>query len=152
MSANALLSAGIYGFFAFGFVFLLTATFALDHFELCGLTQAFGIDFNGKLGLAAGEGNSVVARAHYALVAHPIMTGMMIGCWATPTMTSPRLLFACMNTMYMVVAVKQLEEPQLDELIGPAYGDYLATVPSFCPLFPPARAKVTATPAPAKQD
>ena len=44
----------------------------------------------------------VVKRAHYSIVAHPIMMGMMIGCWATPVMTAPRLLFAVLNTLYMV--------------------------------------------------
>ena len=40
VSANAFLSTSIYALFVFGFVFLLSSTFALDHFELCGLSQA----------------------------------------------------------------------------------------------------------------
>ncbi len=117
---------------------MVTATFALDHFELNGLSQAFGIDLNAKLGLAAAASTKggVVARAHYSIVAHPIMTGMLIACWSTPVMTAPRLLFAIVNTVYIVIAVKAFEEPQLDKTIGPAYGEYLATVPSFCPFSP----------------
>jgi protein-S-isoprenylcysteine O-methyltransferase Ste14 len=123
---------------SFLFFFMLTSTFALDHFELFGLSQAFGIDLNAKLGLAVAASikGGVVARAHYSIVAHPIMTGMLIICWSTPVMTAPRLLFAVVNTLYIVVAVKVFEEPQLDRNIGPAYGEYLATVPSFCPFFP----------------
>jgi methanethiol S-methyltransferase len=148
LSAHAAASSVIHALFAFGFAFLLSSTFALDHFELAGLSQGFGVDLNAKLGLAAAAAKEggVVARAHYSIVAHPIMTGMMIGCWATPVMSAPRLLFAVANTTYMVVAVKCFEEPQLDATIGPAYGEYLSTVPSFCPMFPKARAAKTAAP------
>jgi protein-S-isoprenylcysteine O-methyltransferase Ste14 len=135
-SANTTMSAITYALFACGLLWQLTSTFALDHFQLFGLTQAFGVDINAMLGLAPTFTRGVVVRAHYAIVAHPIMTGMMIGCWATPVLSAPRLLFAVANTTYMVIAVKGFEEPQLDASIGPAYGEYLSTVPSFCPMFP----------------
>jgi protein-S-isoprenylcysteine O-methyltransferase Ste14 len=136
-SADTNVSNIIYAFFACGLLFQLTSTFALDHFRLFGLSQAFGVDINAKFGLApAATKGGVTVRAHYTIVAHPIMTGMMIGCWATPVMSAPRLLFAVANTAYIVIAVKSLEEPQLDVSLGPAYGEYLTTVPSFCPMFP----------------
>ena len=137
VSANTTATSAIYAVFMFGFVFLLTSTFALDHFDLCGLSQAFGFDINAKLGLSAKTNkHGIVSRAHYNIVAHPIMTGMMIGCWATPVMSAPRLLFAVLNTAYMVVAVKFSEEPKLEALHGAGYTKYLSTVPSFCPMFP----------------
>lgn len=136
---NEGLSKAILGFFLFGFLWLLSSTFAIDHFHLTGLTQGFGMDMNKMLGLSPAAGaDGVVKRAHYSIVAHPIMMGMMIGCWATPVMTAPRLLFAVLNTLYMVYAVKNFEEPRLKEMIGPGYTEYLKTVPSFCPFAPAA--------------
>ena len=46
------------------------------------------------------------------------MTGMITGCWATPFMTAPRLLFAVVNTVYMVYAVRNFEEPKLEAMMG----------------------------------
>lgn len=135
-SADTNVSNIIYAFSACGLLFMMTATFALDHFRLGGLSQAFGVDISAKLGLAPAATNGVTVRAHYTIVAHPIMTGMMIALWATPFMTAPRLLVAVANTAYIYIAVKAFEEPQLVADIGPAYGEYLTTVPSFCPMFP----------------
>ena len=67
------------------------------------------------------------------------MTGLMIGCWATPVMTSPRLLFAVINTLYMVYATKKYEEPRMEEMLGDGYTNYLKSVPSFCPFAPTAK-------------
>ena len=47
------LATGLFlALFAFGFAFMLSATFAVDHFHLFGLTQASGVDINAKVGLA----------------------------------------------------------------------------------------------------
>ena len=98
---DAQLSNAIIALSAVGFVWLLTSTFALDHFELCGLSQGFGFDINHKLGLASPEsGSAIIKRAHYSIVAHPIMLGMMVGCWATPVMTRDRLLFAVLRLIW----------------------------------------------------
>mmetsp|Transcript_34141 Transcript_34141/g.75119 ORF Transcript_34141/g.75119 Transcript_34141/m.75119 type:complete len:314 (+) Transcript_34141:248-1189(+) len=127
-------SWAILALFLFGFLFLFTATFALDHFWLFGLSQGYGIDFNKAFGLAAtDDADGFVVRWHYALCAHPIMTGMMIGLFATPTMTASHLLFSVVNTAWMVGAIKHLEEPQLTDLIGERYSEYLATVPRYVP-------------------
>jgi hypothetical protein len=45
---------------------------------------------------------NIVRRAHYSIIANPKMRGMIIGCWATPVMTAPRLLFAVLNTLHIV--------------------------------------------------
>ena len=127
--------------FVVGFLFLLSSTFALDHFHLFGLTQGCGVDINSAVGLAPRiDKHGMATRAHYALVAHPIMTGWMIMFWSATVMTAPRLLFAVVNTAYMVIAVKYSEEPKLEAELGEGYTKYLQSVPSFCPFFPPARA------------
>lgn len=58
-----------------GILFLLTATFALDHFHLFGLAQAYGVDINKFVGLSTGKDaeGELSVRFHYALVAHPLM-------------------------------------------------------------------------------
>jgi protein-S-isoprenylcysteine O-methyltransferase Ste14 len=149
-----------------GYLFLLSATFALDHFHLFGLTQGFGIDFNKAIGLSTNShpmkedvstgkcpissarttnkigktGHGLVVRWHYSLVAHPIMTGMLTCFWATPVMTAPRLLFAVGLTTYILAEVKLMEEPRLKSKMGKAYDQYLKSVPSFCPYYaPPAK-------------
>lgn len=122
------------GVYMFGFLWLVSATLALDHFELFGLSQSFGFDINKAIGLGQGEG--VSNRAHYTIVAHPIMFGFLIMFWCTPLMSRARLLFAIVNTLYVWVAVKCFEEPQLAESLGEEYEEYLASVPSFCPFSP----------------
>uniref|UniRef100_A0A7S4DLD3 Nuclear envelope membrane protein n=1 Tax=Lotharella globosa TaxID=91324 RepID=A0A7S4DLD3_9EUKA len=128
----------IAGFFLFGFLFLLSATFALDHFNLFGLSQGIGLDINKALGLNGTENDrGMVVRLHYSLVAHPIMTGFLVISWSATVMSASRLLFAVLMTSYIVFAVKMLEEPDLERKIGSPYTEYLATVPSFCPFAPP---------------
>ena len=91
--------------FWFGAAFLLSATFALDHFHLFGLSQGFGVDINKALGLAPmkqREGG-LATRWHYRLVAHPIMTGMFLTFWATPIMSPGRLVCAGFLSLYILV-------------------------------------------------
>ena len=135
----------INGLFLFGMVFVLSASFALDHFHLFGLTQGFGFDFNKKLGLTADQqAGELVIRWHYSFVAHPIMTGVLITLWATPAMTGPRLLLAIVKTLYILVAVIKFEEPSLEQMIGSKYRDYRLSVPRFIPGTKLPTAEVTA--------
>jgi methanethiol S-methyltransferase len=110
VQSNDQLSGAILAVFLSAFLFLFSATFAIDHFSLFGLTQAFGVDINNKIGLGTSEGaDGFVVRWHYSIVAHPIMTGVLIMCWATPLMTISRLLFAGINTAWILGAVFHLE-------------------------------------------
>ncbi|KAL7561148.1 hypothetical protein ACA910_011970 [Epithemia clementina (nom. ined.)] len=148
------------GLYGFGFVFVTTASFAHDHFQLFGLSQGIGIDLNQAMGLApslsqpksvpdvgsikTGKQNvhaknhavtppSLSTRWHYNLVAHPIMLGWFILFWSTPCMTMPHFLFSLGCTVYMIIAVLHFEEPDLAKVHGPAYTKYLDTVPRFIP-------------------
>ena len=62
-----------------GFAFILTSSFALDHFHLFGISQGFGVDVNKMVGLAPSDTSEggLSTRWHYSIVAHPIMAGMM---------------------------------------------------------------------------
>ena len=64
-----------------GFVFILTSSFALDHFHLFGLSQGFGVDINKMVGLTPSDQSEggFSTRWHYSIVAHPIMTGFLMG-------------------------------------------------------------------------
>ena len=140
--------------YLFGWLFLVSSTFAIDHFELFGLRQGLGM--GNFLRLQSQE--TFVTRFHYNLVRHPIMTGFFIMFWSTPIMTqgflklkfwkikfskysvsksvTGHLLFSAVATSYIYIAVKYFEEPDLVRMIGPQYEEYMAKTPSFCPLYP----------------
>lgn len=62
--------------YGLGWFWLVTSTFAIDHFELFGVKQSLGIDLYSLVGLQPGDG--MVERAHYAVCRHPIMLGFFI--------------------------------------------------------------------------
>ena len=153
-TASTLISNSMVALQMFGAAFLVTATFALDHFELFGLSQGFGIDFNQMVGLAPAhkaktvvenkttpllpESDAlvvpvIVSRWHYKLMAHPIMTGFLIIIWSTPLMTAPRFVFSIGYTIYILAAVHHFEEPDLLSEFGETYAQYLGFVPRFRP-------------------
>ena len=118
-----------------GSLYLLTATFALDHFHLHGLSQGFGFDINEAVGLAPPkhQEGGLSTRWHYQHVAHPIMTGMFLTFWVTPIMTPGRLVCAMFLSTYILIAVLRFEEPTIRDEIGSEYDDYLAKTPRFIP-------------------
>ena len=120
-----------------GYLFLVTSTFALDHFHLFGLSQAFGTDINAMVGLGSpkdeNDTGNFVNRWHYKVVAHPIMTGALTMFWATPYMTMPRFLVAIVMTLYIGIGVCHFEEPDLKKELGAPYAKYLNSVPRFVP-------------------
>jgi protein-S-isoprenylcysteine O-methyltransferase Ste14 len=125
----------------FGSAFLLSATFALDHFHLFGLSQGYSIDINKIFGLAPSSseqpnngGGDLITRWHYRYVAHPIMTGMLLNLWSTPIMTPSRLLCAGFLSLYIIIAVIGFEEPSIRNAIGSmTYDKYLDQTPRFFP-------------------
>jgi len=126
----------LYLTYAFGTVFMLTSTFAIDHFHLFGLTQSIGIDFNAYilkfLGVRVEDGK-LTKFLHYKLVRHPIMTGFFIMFFFIPTMTVTHLFFSLGASAYILLAVFLLEEPDLIAELGDQYRDYKNDVPAFCP-------------------
>lgn len=65
------------------------------------------------------------AEGPFALVRHPIYLGWVLMVFATPTMTSSRLLFAVVSTLYLVAAIP-LEERLLVDNFGDKYRTYQA--------------------------
>ncbi len=61
------------------------------------------------------------------------MLGFLIAFWATPIMTVGHLVFAIMTTINILLAVKYLEEKDLQKAIGGKYEDYQKKVPMIIP-------------------
>lgn len=122
---------------AVGFIFLLSATFAIDHFELFGLSQAYGKDINRILGMAphprVSMTSHVIKHGHYSLIAHPIMAGFLLSLFSAPVMSAPRLLLTVVLSTYVVVATVFFEEPRMRAELGAEYAGYLESVPRFFP-------------------
>ncbi len=63
------------------------------------------------------------ARGPFAIVRHPIYLGWVLMVFATPAMTTSRLLFAVVSTAYLIAAIP-FEEGSLVEAFGEKYVAY----------------------------
>ena len=113
--------------FWMGWLIALASTFQIDHFELFGLRQV--VD---ALRGAADRVKAFKTPLLYRLVRHPLMLGLLLAFWATPHMTAGHLLFAIMNTAYILVGVR-LEERDLVAEFGASYEHYRRRVPMLMP-------------------
>lgn len=113
-----------------GWLVVLSSTFMIDHLDLFGLKQVFA-----HLKKRQAVHPIFVKAGLYRLVRHPIMTGFLIAFWAAPSMSAGHLLFACVTTGYIVIAVLHLEEKDLIASIGDDYLTYREEVPAFVPGF-----------------
>lgn len=125
---NKTVAVILIGVFFFGWLVAILSTFMINHFDLLGLKQIFD---NLKDKIA--PSSKFETNYLYKIVRHPIMLGYIIAFWATPLMTVGHLLFAFTTTVYIVVAVKYLEEKDLRESLGKAYEDYENKVPMLIP-------------------
>ncbi len=96
--------------YAFGFLWTLTATLAIDHFELFGIKDSTGVDIMDKVGLGV---TGFKVRAHYSLCRHPIMTGFFMMFTFIPRMTYNHVFFSVGCIVYILIAVRFFEEPDL---------------------------------------
>ena len=100
----------------------------INHFELFGLKQIFD-NLNGKIT----ANPKFQTNFFYKIVRHPIMLGFIIAFWATPEMTVGHLIFSITTTVYIIFAVKYLEEKDLRKSIGKEYEEYQKEVPMILP-------------------
>lgn len=116
------------GLFFLGWTIVLLSTFMINHFELFGLAQIFNNLKNRQTPNPKFQTNFL-----YKIVRHPIMLGFLIAFWATPRMTVGHLLFTIVTTLYILIAVKYLEEKDLKKAIGEKYKTYQKEVPMLIP-------------------
>jgi protein-S-isoprenylcysteine O-methyltransferase Ste14 len=102
----------LYALQLFGVVITLAAARIVGVWELAGVTQP-------------DHSKAIAFRADgpFALVRHPIYLGWVLLVFATPVMTTTRLLFAAISTFYLIVAIP-FEERSLLESYPEQYGAY----------------------------
>lgn len=110
-----------------GWGIVLLSTFLIDHFELTGLSQVWR-SFR-RQSSAAPEFKMPFL---YGFVRHPLYFGLVLAFWSAPRMTVGHLLFAVLNTGYILIGIR-LEERDLMATFGAAYGDYRRRVPMLIP-------------------
>jgi methanethiol S-methyltransferase len=116
----------LWGICAVGWVIALGSTFMIDHLDFLGLRQG------GWARRGADNSPSFAERWMYAWLRHPMMLGLLVAFWATPSMTAGHLLFAVAASGYIGVGVR-FEERDLRRQLGDEYGDYARRVPRFVP-------------------
>jgi protein-S-isoprenylcysteine O-methyltransferase Ste14 len=121
------LAYALWALFWFGWVFLLASTFAINHFDLFGLRQVF-MNFKNQ----PRPPLDFVQRAMYKYVRHPIQTGVLIGIWATPSMSMTQLMLSVGFTVYIIVGL-WFEERDLVREHGDDYIAYRKQTGSVFP-------------------
>ena len=121
-AARTAITAIYYG----GWLFTVVATFMLNHFHLFGLQQSF------RPGDPDAGSKEFRTPGLYALVRHPIQTGVVIAMLATPDMTTGRCVLAAGMLVYVAVGLF-FEERDLIAEFGDTYREYKRRVPGVIP-------------------
>jgi protein-S-isoprenylcysteine O-methyltransferase Ste14 len=101
-----------------GIIVTVVGARALDVLDLTGVRQVLGSPSSRGSTHAALKTDGV-----YGLVRHPLYFGWTLLVFGAPDMTCTRLVFACISTLYLVVAIP-FEERSLIETFGPDYASY----------------------------
>jgi len=116
----------LYGGYAFGWLLVLAATFAINHFDLFGLRQVW-LHMQGR----PQQKLRFTTPFFYRVVRHPLYVGWLCVFWITPTMTVTHLFFAAVTTAYILVAIRFEERDLMRE--HPEYAEYRQHVPMIVP-------------------
>jgi methanethiol S-methyltransferase len=118
----------LHGLSLAGWVIFFAASVTISHMDLFGVRQAW-LRFRNRPYTQVG----FRLAGLYRIVRHPLMVGVLIAFWATPTMTVGHLFFAVMTTGYVLFGT-WMEERDLIAEHGERYLDYKRRVPGFLPL------------------
>ncbi|AHM73946.1 methyltransferase family protein [Yersinia hibernica] len=110
-----------------GWLIVFASTFMVSHADLFGLRQSW-LQWKQKPYTPL----PFKINIFYALCRHPIMAGFLLAFWATPDMTSSRILFAAGMTIYILIGI-HLEEKGLQTELGEPYIDYCQRTPKLIP-------------------
>jgi protein-S-isoprenylcysteine O-methyltransferase Ste14 len=98
-----------------GWLLVPGASLLINHFDLFGTRQVW-LHLKGRPYIQPPFRTPLL----YRLVRHPLYVGWLIAFWATPTMTVGHLLFAIVQSAYILIAIR-FEERDLRELHGEEY-------------------------------
>jgi protein-S-isoprenylcysteine O-methyltransferase Ste14 len=125
---NRLFTIFFFIIYVCGWMIILFSSFMTDHFELFGLKQIYYKLKNKQL-----ENSKFQINFFYKLVRHPMMLGFIIVFWATPNMSAGHFLFSITLSAYIYIAIKYLEEKDLEKELGKEYTEYKKSVPMILP-------------------
>lgn len=125
--SDPLARSALWGLFAFGWLYLVAATYVTNHYDLFGLRQAW-LHLRGRTYTPV----PFVRKWMYRYSRHPMMLGILIGIWATPEMGADHLALAIGMSTYIAIGVA-LEERELAGHFGEAYRRYRREVGALLP-------------------
>ncbi|CAK0774435.1 Methanethiol S-methyltransferase 1 [Gammaproteobacteria bacterium] len=104
--------------FWLGWILALFSSSLIDIFDLTGLRQVYSYWRNAPY---IPPKFKVVSLYRY--IRHPVMLGILIGLWSTPTMTMGHLLLSMGFTIYIFIGIIY-EERDLAKIFGDEYREY----------------------------
>ena len=126
---NPLVSYTLLGIGVAGWGLVLVSTFLINHFDLFGLRQVWLQFVNREYTQLPFK-----AVALYRYIRHPLMTGVFVGIWVTPSMTVGHLIFALGMSAYILIGVYH-EEKDLIREFGDKYRRYIQDTGRFVPVW-----------------
>jgi protein-S-isoprenylcysteine O-methyltransferase Ste14 len=115
----------IWAGYGLGWALVVASTFMIDHLDFVGLRQAASRP-GGYRPPTFGE------RWLYAWVRHPLLLGLVIAVWVTPSMSVGHLVFASASSVYIAMGLR-LEERDLRRHLGEPYREYAHRTPALLP-------------------
>lgn len=127
VESGGVLYYAMYALFFTGWIILFVSTFLINHFDLFGIRQTY-LELMGK------PYTNLKFRivGFYKYMRHPLYFGMMLGMWATTTMTVTHLFFAIGITSYAIIGT-WFEEKDLIKEFDDDYKSYKSSKPKFIP-------------------
>jgi len=127
LQVNGLPGGIMHAFYLLSILGMCWGMLALRSFDIFGLGPILK-----SLGAKPSPSMPFTIRGPYRWVRHPLYLFMIVLFWSCPVITTDRLLFNILWTIWVIVGTV-LEERDLAEDFGDAYRDYQANVPMLLP-------------------